>query len=37
MRHRVAGKQLCLESDHRKALLRNLAAGLLSMAKSSRH
>ena len=28
MRHRVAGKQLCLESDHRKALLRNLAAGL---------
>ncbi len=28
MRHRVAGKQLCLESDHRKAMLRNLAAGL---------
>lgn len=28
MRHRVAGKQLCLESDHRRALLRNLAAGL---------
>lgn len=28
MRHRVAGKQLCLESDHRRAMLRNLAAGL---------
>lgn len=28
MRHRVAGKQLCLQSDHRKAMLRNLAAGL---------
>ncbi len=28
MRHRVAGKQLCLQSDHRRALLRNLAAGL---------
>ncbi len=28
MRHRIAGKQLCLESDHRRAMLRNLAAGL---------
>ncbi|MFM7481348.1 MAG: 50S ribosomal protein L17 [Planctomycetota bacterium] len=28
MRHRVAGRQLCLQSDHRKAMLRNLAAGL---------
>lgn len=28
MRHRVAGKQLCLQSDHRRAMLRNLAAGL---------
>ncbi|MDA0803579.1 MAG: 50S ribosomal protein L17 [Planctomycetota bacterium] len=28
MRHKIAGKQLCLESDHRRAMLRNLAAGL---------
>jgi len=28
MRHRVSGKQLCLDTDHRKAVLRNLAAGL---------
>ncbi len=28
MRHRVAGRQLCLDKDHRKAMLRNLAAGL---------
>ncbi|HWB20768.1 MAG TPA: 50S ribosomal protein L17 [Phycisphaerales bacterium] len=28
MRHRISGKQLCLDSDHRKAVLRNLAAGL---------
>lgn len=28
MRHRIAGKQLCLDTDHRKAMLRNLAAGL---------
>jgi large subunit ribosomal protein L17 len=28
MRHRIAGKQLCLKSAHRKAMLRNLAAGL---------
>ena len=28
MRHRVAGKQLCVDKDHRRALLRNLAAGL---------
>ena len=28
MRHRIFGKQLSIESEHRKALLRNLAAGL---------
>ncbi|MBX3355591.1 MAG: 50S ribosomal protein L17 [Phycisphaeraceae bacterium] len=28
MRHRVHGKQLCLKEDHRRAMLRNLAAGL---------
>jgi large subunit ribosomal protein L17 len=28
MRHRVAGKQLSFKKDHRKAVLRNLAAGL---------
>ena len=28
MRHRIAGKQLCLDSEHRRAMLRNLAAGL---------
>jgi large subunit ribosomal protein L17 len=28
MRHRIAGKQLCRDKDHRRALLRNLAAGL---------
>ena len=28
MRHRINGKQLCRDSDHRKAMLRNLAAGL---------
>lgn len=29
MRHRVSGKQLCVDKDHRRAMLRNLAAGLL--------
>ncbi|MBM4105885.1 MAG: 50S ribosomal protein L17 [Phycisphaerae bacterium] len=28
MRHRVAGKQLNVQSNHRRAMLRNLAAGL---------
>ena len=28
MRHRVYGRQFSVESDHRKAMLRNLAAGL---------
>lgn len=28
MRHRIAGKQLCVDKDHRRAMLRNLAAGL---------
>lgn len=28
MRHRINGKQLCRDSEHRKAMLRNLAAGL---------
>ena len=28
MRHRVSGKQLCVDKDHRRAMLRNLAAGL---------
>ena len=28
MRHRIFGKQLCVKSDHRRAMLRNLAAGL---------
>ncbi|MFO0874971.1 MAG: 50S ribosomal protein L17 [Phycisphaerales bacterium] len=28
MRHRVYGRQFSIESDHRKAMLRNLAAGL---------
>lgn len=28
MRHRVSGKQLCVKEDHRRAMLRNLAAGL---------
>jgi large subunit ribosomal protein L17 len=28
MRHRVAGKQLSVDKDHRKAMLRNLAAAL---------
>src|SRR5687768_14716582 len=28
MRHRVAGRQLSIDTDHRKAMLRNIAAGL---------
>jgi large subunit ribosomal protein L17 len=28
MRHRVSGKQLCVDKDHRRAMLRNLAAGV---------
>ncbi|MFM7809302.1 MAG: 50S ribosomal protein L17, partial [Planctomycetota bacterium] len=28
MRHKVSGKQLCIKEDHRRALIRNLAAGL---------
>ncbi len=28
MRHRIYGKQLSRDSDHRRAMLRNLAAGL---------
>jgi len=28
MRHRIYGKQLCVKSNHRRAMLRNLAAGL---------
>jgi large subunit ribosomal protein L17 len=28
MRHRITGKQLCVKSNHRRAMLRNLAAGL---------
>ena len=28
MRHRVSGKQLSIKADHRRAMLRNLAAGL---------
>jgi large subunit ribosomal protein L17 len=28
MRHRLAGKQLCRDSEHRRAMLRNLAAGV---------
>ncbi|MFO0828297.1 MAG: 50S ribosomal protein L17 [Phycisphaerales bacterium] len=28
MRHRIFGKQLSVKSDHRRAMLRNLAAGL---------
>lgn len=28
MRHRIGGKQLCRDGDHRRAMLRNLAAGL---------
>ncbi|MHC5113507.1 MAG: 50S ribosomal protein L17 [Planctomycetota bacterium] len=28
MRHRINGKQLCRDSEHRRAMLRNLAAGL---------
>ena len=28
MRHRITGKQLCVKSAHRRAMLRNLAAGL---------
>ncbi|MHC4946859.1 MAG: 50S ribosomal protein L17 [Planctomycetota bacterium] len=28
MRHRIHGKQLCRDSEHRRAMLRNLAAGL---------
>ncbi|MHC4217171.1 MAG: 50S ribosomal protein L17 [Planctomycetota bacterium] len=28
MRHRVFGKQLCRDSEHRRAMIRNLAAGL---------
>lgn len=28
MRHRIHGKQLCVKEDHRRAMLRNLAAGL---------
>jgi len=28
MRHRVHGKQLCVKEDHRRAMMRNLAAGL---------
>ncbi|MDA1007947.1 MAG: 50S ribosomal protein L17 [Planctomycetota bacterium] len=28
MRHKISGKQLCIDSDHRRAMLRNLAAGL---------
>ncbi|MBU3683126.1 MAG: 50S ribosomal protein L17, partial [Phycisphaerales bacterium] len=29
MRHRIAGYQLNVTSDHRRAMLRNLAAGVL--------
>lgn len=28
MRHRVYGRKFARESDHRKAMLRNIAAGL---------
>lgn len=28
MRHKIHGKQLCVKEDHRRAMLRNLAAGL---------
>ena len=28
MRHRISGKQLCRDGEHRRAMLRNLAAGL---------
>jgi large subunit ribosomal protein L17 len=28
MRHRIYGKQLCRDSEHRRAMLRNLASGL---------
>ena len=28
MRHKVSGKQLCIKEDHRRAMIRNLAAGL---------
>ncbi len=28
MRHKISGKQLCVKEDHRRAMLRNLAAGL---------
>lgn len=28
MRHRIAGRQFSIDTDHRKAMLRNLAAGL---------
>jgi large subunit ribosomal protein L17 len=28
MRHKISGKQLCIKEDHRRAMLRNLAAGL---------
>ena len=28
MRHRISGKQLCRDSEHRRAMLRNLASGL---------
>ncbi len=29
MRHRIAGRQFSVESDHRRAMLRNLAAGVI--------
>ena len=29
MRHRIAGTQFSIESDHRRAMLRNLAAGVI--------
>lgn len=28
MRHKISGKQLCVKEDHRRAMMRNLAAGL---------
>lgn len=35
MRHRIHGKQLCRDSEHRTAMLRNLAAGLFEHGGSS--
>ena len=28
MRHKISGKRLCIKEDHRRAMIRNLAAGL---------